>query len=115
MRTLAKRTLSALDRMTDLAEQTKAVKSARRALSERGVPSEKMRARLDEIRHELQDIVSEGKAPAPKRAKKPEPPHMPTEIHTKSGGKRVPSAVARRAVKRSTDEVVVKKGQKKKH
>jgi len=117
VKSLARRTLGALDRLSGIADQ---------ALGKRGLSGGKLRARFGKIRTGLEDL---SKGAPPRRARrgarpepgampegepKPEKPDsMPEVIRSTSGGKRVSGEVAQRAVKRATTQKRVKKGQKK--
>lgn len=110
---LGAQALKALERLTVLAEKAEEV-TLRTPKDGHGLVSD----RFEDIRKELESVLRSSRAekspaqePAPQPVKKKTPRKMPEMIRA-GGGKRIPAAVAKRAVKASTTEFKPKKGKK---
>ena len=115
---VAGQTSKALEVLSDTVEKAGAGKST---------AAKELKTRLDDLRTELDKLTApkpaakaKARAPAEEKAPAKTPPKpkrkttqpMPEMIHTHSGGKRLPAAVAKRAVRKSGDEFKPKKGKK---
>ena len=92
--------LKALETLSDLAQRAE----ARRTVA---MGAANLSGRFDDIRNELKKVLE----PPTPQAVAEKPRKMPEVIKTK-GGKRMPAAVAKRAVKNSSNEFKPKKGKK---
>lgn len=105
MQRLGAQALSALDQLSELSLKAQARRATKDALPN-------LNGRFVELRQELQKVLEAPPAGSREaQVKVGRSRKMPEVIHT-SGGKRVPAAVAKRAVKRSGSAFKPKKGQK---
>lgn len=117
---MADRTAKTLTQLSEVAEKGKAMRAVRTSLKNKQA-ADTVNHRFNDIKSELEKVLDadvKAKAEKPAALKKTTAKPMPEMIRTK-GGKHLPAAVARRAVRRSSAPGVTgfkaKKGQKKGH